>query len=146
VDTASRHVLGEYWECDRALLDDQAQLEQLMKRSAEAANATVVASAFHRLEPQGVSGVVVLEESHFSVHTWPEVGYAAVDFFTCGTCDPEAGHRLLCEALGAARAEGMVLERGQQDSGSAIRVVRHDPEPGTAAQPRPQTAFVFAGD
>jgi S-adenosylmethionine decarboxylase proenzyme len=146
VDTASRHVLGEYWDCDRALLDDRAQLEQLMKRSAEAAHATVVATAFHRLEPQGVSGVVVLEESHFSVHTWPEVGYAAVDFFTCGTCDPEAGHRLLCEALGAARAEVMVLERGQQDSGSAIRVVRHDPEPGTAAQPRPQTAFVFAGD
>jgi S-adenosylmethionine decarboxylase proenzyme len=145
VDTASRHVLGEYWGCDPSLLDDQAELDRLMNRAAEAAGATVVATALHRLEPQGVSGVVVLEESHFSIHTWPEVGYAAVDFFTCGNCEPEAGHRLLREALRARRAEVMVLARGQQDREAGIRVVEHETE-GPPGASRSQTAFAFAGN
>jgi len=128
------------------LLDDQAQIELLMKRAAAAADATVVTSAFHALEPQGVSGVVVLEESHFSIHTWPEVGYAAVDLFTCGECRPDDGHRLLFEALGAQRAEVMILARGQSGETSAIQVVDHDHETAEPRRPLPQTAFAFAGD
>lgn len=135
VDTLSRHLLCEYWGCEPALLDDQARLERLMRRAAEAAGATVVASAFHRLAPQGVSGVVVLEESHFCIHTWPERGYAAADFFTCGACAPERGHELLCHALGARRIERMELGRGHGPEGPGIRLEHHGLEGGEPAEP-----------
>jgi S-adenosylmethionine decarboxylase len=127
VDTTSQHLLCEYWGCDCALLDDRAALEQLLRRAAEAAGATVVSVAFHRLSPQGVSGVVVLEESHFCIHTWPERGYAAADFFTCGSCQPERGHQVLAQALGAREVEVMDLGRGHGPAWPGIRVVRHAP-------------------
>jgi S-adenosylmethionine decarboxylase len=127
VGTTSQHLLCEYWGCDSALLDDRAELEQLLRRAADAAGATVVSVAFHRLSPQGVSGVVVLEESHFCIHTWPERGYAAADFFTCGSCQPERGHQVLAQALGAREVEVMDLGRGHGPSWPGIRVVRHAP-------------------
>lgn len=136
-------MLGEFWECDRSLLEDRERIEQLMRRAAEAAEATVVASASHHLEPQGVSCVVLLEESHCSVHTWPEFGYAAVDFFTCGTCRPELGHRLLARELGAGRAEVMILSRGRHAPDPGIQVVAHDADETTDQASRPQTAFAF---
>jgi S-adenosylmethionine decarboxylase proenzyme len=117
-----------------------------MKRSAEAAGATVVAVAFHRLVPQGVSGVVVLEESHFSIHTWPEVGYAAVDFFTCGTCRPEDGHRVLFEGLRAHRGEVLTVARGQHHPQPGIRVLEHELVTPAARSSRSQTTFTFAGE
>ena len=70
------------------VLNDPARLETLMKRGVVAARATTLGTIFRRFSPQGVSGVVVVEESHFSIHTWPEYGYAAVDFYTCGDCLP----------------------------------------------------------
>jgi S-adenosylmethionine decarboxylase len=125
IGTVSQHLLCEYWGCDAALLDDRTRLEQLLRRAADAAGATVVSVAFHTLSPQGVSGVVVLEESHFCIHTWPERGYAAADFFTCGECHPERGHWVLAEALGATRVELMEIGRGHGPGHPGIRVVRH---------------------
>ena len=77
MDTFGQHLLVEYHGCDLSLLNDLCRIEVLMCAAAEAAGATVVTSAFHRFSPQGVSGVVVIEESHLSIHTWPESGYAA---------------------------------------------------------------------
>jgi len=125
IGTTSQHLLSEYWGCDAALLDDSPALERLLRRAADAAGATVVSVAFHRLSPQGVSGVVVLEESHFCIHTWPERGYAAADFFTCGECQPERGYELLGQALGASRIELMHLGRGNGPEWPGIRVARH---------------------
>lgn len=81
-------VLGRHWliECEEvapALLDDVASLERLFVAAARDAGATVLGAPFHRFEPQGVSGVVILAESHLTVHTWPEHRYAAVDLFSC---------------------------------------------------------------
>ncbi|MBC7171997.1 MAG: adenosylmethionine decarboxylase [Polyangiaceae bacterium] len=112
MDTLGRHLLLELRGCDGAVLDDQARVERLLRAAAEAAGATVVQSAFHRFSPQGVTGVVVLEESHFSVHTWPETGYAAADFFTCGECHPERAVELLSEGLRAESVEVLSLDRG----------------------------------
>ena len=95
MDTRGRHLLVEYHGCAEGLLDDLAAVEALMNRAAVAANTTVVASVFHPFQPQGVSGVVVIEESHLSIHTWPEYGYAAVDFYTCGQGIPEEAHAVL---------------------------------------------------
>jgi S-adenosylmethionine decarboxylase proenzyme len=138
MDTRGRHLLVEYHGCDTALLDDVAGVEALMKRAAEAANTTVVASVFQPFSPQGVSGVVVIEESHLSIHTWPEHGYAAVDFYTCGRGVPERAHALLREGLAARRAEVMTVERGLPAGGPGCRVRAHytegaGPEEGAEA-------------
>jgi len=79
-----RHILLELSGCSEALLRSEERLEHLLVEGARAGGATVVSSHFHGFEPQGVSGVVVIAESHVTVHTWPEHGYAAVDVFTCG--------------------------------------------------------------
>jgi S-adenosylmethionine decarboxylase proenzyme len=79
-----RHVLLELCDCPHGLLDSVERLEPLLRACAEEGGATVVSTHFHRFAPQGVSGVVVIEESHVTIHTWPEYGYAAVDVFTCG--------------------------------------------------------------
>lgn len=126
MDTTSRHVLVEYRGCETSILGDQPQLEALMRRAATAAGATVVGAVFHHYSPQGVSGVVLIEESHFSLHTWPEVGYAALDFFTCGDCHPERAHQVMCEGLGASEAELMAIDRGRKPPAPSMRVIRHD--------------------
>lgn len=86
-----------------------------MKNAALAAGAHIVQAVFHQFAPQGVSGVVVVEESHISVHTWPEAGYAAVDFYTCGETDPAKAHAVLVEGLGATSGELMRVQRGNLD-------------------------------
>jgi S-adenosylmethionine decarboxylase proenzyme len=126
VDTFATHLLVELDGCDRALLDDEAAVRELMRSAAEAAGATVVAEVFHRYAPHGVTGVVLIEESHFSVHTWPECGYAAIDFYTCGDCLPERAADVLREGLGAKSVETMVVHRGIRDPSGSLRVDRRE--------------------
>ena len=130
MDTKGRHLLVEYYGCQNSILDDVEQVERLLNRAATEAGATIVQSVFHRFAPQGVSGVVVVEESHMSVHTWPERGYAAVDFYTCGDCVPERAHRVLLEGLSSKRAEVMYVERGLRATRSMqVREHRVDTRP-----------------
>ena len=79
-----RQMTVEYYECNSATITNAPEMEKIFVNAAKAAGATVISSDFHRFDPQGVSGVVVISESHFAVHAWPEYGYAAVDLFTCG--------------------------------------------------------------
>jgi S-adenosylmethionine decarboxylase len=79
-----RHVLAEVYGCDRHILDDLDSVQEIMKAAALKAGAEIREVAFHKFAPQGVSGVVVISESHLAIHTWPELGYAALDVFTCG--------------------------------------------------------------
>ncbi len=129
MDTLGRHLLVEYYGCDPDVLNDEARLRTLMRNAANAAGATEVAVVFHRFSPEGVSGVVVVEESHLSIHTWPEYGYAAVDFYTCGECEPKRAHQLLRRGLGADEAEVMEVDRGMRGPRS-MRVALHRVEPG----------------
>ncbi len=141
MDTRSRHLLVEYHGCNRALLDDIEAIEGLMRLAARAAGTTIVSSVFHPFAPQGVSGVVVIEESHLSIHTWPEHGYAAVDFFTCGDGDPERAHELLRECLGAERSEVLVIDRGRFPGDEpAMRVRTHHAEKAALAPDAPEDA------
>ncbi len=78
-----QHVV-ELYGCDKNIIDDMKHVEAIMIESAHRGNATVVAHAFHKFSPQGVSGAVVLAESHIAMHSWPEYNYCAVDIFTCG--------------------------------------------------------------
>ena len=79
-----RHILCELKGCDPEVLNNRKRIEQIMVDAALEAGAEVREVAFHKFSPQGVSGVVVISESHLAIHTWPELGYAAVDVFTCG--------------------------------------------------------------
>lgn len=78
------HILVEFSGCTPEIMNDVAAIEKGMVDAAETAGATVINSTFHHFSPYGVSGVVVIQESHLAIHTWPEYGYAAVDLFTCG--------------------------------------------------------------
>ncbi len=134
MDTKGQHLLVEYYGCQKAILDDVRRIETLLKRAATEAGATVVQSIFHQFAPQGVSGVVVIEESHLSVHTWPETGYAAVDFYTCGDCSPERAHDILVEGLEPRHAEVMYVERGLRGPRSMhVREHRVDAGAGPAS-------------
>ena len=79
-----KHSIAEYYDCDRDIINDQNLIEKIMLEAVEISGATLVKTVFHKFSPHGVTGVVVVAESHFSIHTWPEYGYCAVDIFTCG--------------------------------------------------------------
>ena len=80
-----RHMLVELKDCNPALLDNVQKIQEIFVNAAKKAKATIVKDVFHRFSPYGVSGVVVIAESHLSIHTWPEYHYAAVDVFTCNS-------------------------------------------------------------
>jgi S-adenosylmethionine decarboxylase len=94
-------------------LSDLAHIEKTMRRCVEAANASLLHIHLHRFEPDGVSGVAVLAESHISVHTWPESRFAAFDVFMCGNTQPEVCIEIMREAFEAERAEVQEILRGE---------------------------------
>lgn len=95
-----RHVLLELCDCPRTILDSPDRLESILRDCAARGGATIISSSFHHFSPQGVSGVVIIAESHVTVHTWPEHGYAAVDVFTCG-------HSVIADRIAALVVEAM---------------------------------------
>ena len=108
-----RHLLAEFYDCNSNILNNVQMIEQVMTEAAVACGATVVEKNFHLFNPYGVSGVVIISESHLAIHTWPEYGYAAVDLFTCGTsCDPKIAYEYLQEKLHAGSAFYSELKRG----------------------------------
>jgi S-adenosylmethionine decarboxylase len=102
-DTVGKHCILELYACDSAKLDDEAFLRDTITTAAKRAGATLLNLITHRFEPQGVTGLALLAESHISIHTWPESGYAAVDVFTCGDHTmPERACAVLAAELGAS--------------------------------------------
>jgi S-adenosylmethionine decarboxylase proenzyme len=94
-------------------MNDVKLIEDAMVGAARAMRANIVASEFHHFNPHGVSGMVIISESHLSIHTWPEYGYAAVDVFTCGdVIDPTNAHEMLREAFKPTSESVMELKRG----------------------------------
>ena len=113
MEALGRHLLVELFSCDGEILDDLERIEALMKEAARVSGATIVESVFHRFQPHGISGVVVIAESHLAIHTWPEHDYAAVDFFTCGAdIDYWRAHDFLKKAFAAGDSEVRELLRG----------------------------------
>ena len=107
------HLLIEFCSCNERKIDDLVYLEEIMSQAAQAADATVLKTAFQRFNPQGVSGVVMIAESHLTIHTWPEHGYAAVDIFTCGVnVDPWKAVGFLERELEASSVQVRDFERG----------------------------------
>ena len=97
-----KHCILELYECEKLKLDDEAFLRTTVTSAAKLAGATLLHLITHRFEPQGVTGLALLAESHISIHTWPEHGYAAVDVFTCGDHTmPEIACEVIGKELGA---------------------------------------------
>ncbi len=109
-------IVAEFYDCDRDRLDNVEFIEQAMIDAAQIAGATIVSRAFHHFSPHGVSGAVIIAESHLAVHTWPEYGYAAVDLFTCGDgILAAAAFDHLRAMFVAGQISTMEIRRGQVD-------------------------------
>lgn len=107
------HTLVEFYECSPQLITDKDHVETMMLTAAKESGANIISSSFHQFSPQGVSGVIIISESHFTIHTWPELGYAAVDIFTCGYINNNMAIEILHEAFESKKSQiVMNIERG----------------------------------
>ena len=109
------HLLLELRECNPALLDDLDYVKDAMVSAAQVVGAQIIGESFHRFNPQGVTGVLAIAESHLSIHTWPEHGYAAADIFMCGTSrKPRKAAQLLIDRLESRDPDIVERQRGVQ--------------------------------
>ena len=117
MNALGKHLLLELKDCDKEVLNDLSFLKGILAEAANEAGATVLGESFHQFNPQGVSGVIIIAESHLFIHTWPECGYAAVDIFTCGdTVRPEKAAQKLIRELGAKSHSVLEIQRGILDT------------------------------
>ena len=120
MNTRGRHLLLDLFGCPAELLNDAELLRELLTRAAEEARAHVVAQVFHPFSPHGVTGVLVIQESHLSVHTWPEEGFVTVDVYVCNyttdnTAKAERVFRALEAALKPLRKRFQAIHRGGRE-------------------------------
>lgn len=106
------HILLELYDCPKALLLRPKEARAFLLAAAGAMNAIVVADNFHAFSPYGVSGVVIIQESHLTIHTWPEHAYAAIDIFSCGDLQTDAGICSLLDNFKPKRSEYKTIARG----------------------------------
>jgi len=113
VHSLGRHLLLELHDCSSEILNNLETVKGALVEAAKRAEATIIDVVFHEFNPFGISGVVVIAESHLSIHTWPEYRYAAVDIFSCGTTlKPAEAAAYLVEQFRASRASCVEVKRG----------------------------------
>ena len=116
MNVLGKHLLLELKDCNKEVLNDIGFLRGVLLAAANEAGATVLGESFHQFNPHGVSGVVIIAESHLFIHTWPEYGYAAADIFTCGnSVQPEKAAQILVGKLGAKNHSMIEIQRGLLD-------------------------------
>ena len=168
LNALGRHLLLEMFDCDPDAINNLEAVKGALVEAAKRAQATIVDVVFHEFNPFGISGVVVIAESHLSIHTWPEYRYAAVDIFSCGdVLQPEVAANYLVEQFAAERTSIVEMQRGMflnsavpivnKGSGSrsvdqlaVLQVVLRDhdarskatctPSPGRSSRPRPSSS------
>ena len=107
------HLLLELRECNSQLLNDIDFIRKTLLSTAHDVGATVLGESFHRFSPQGVTGILAIAESHISIHTWPEFGYAAADIFACGSSfRPREAAEILVERLESQAPDIIEVQRG----------------------------------
>lgn len=113
MEALGRHFLVELFGCDKVAISDVAKVEDVLNEAATRSNATILKSEFHQFEPYGISGMVIIAESHLSIHTWPEYGYAAADVFTCGEeLEPEKAIDYMIAHFKANNSTAVEIKRG----------------------------------
>ena len=117
MNALGKHLLLELKDCDKDVLNDLSFLKGSLLAAATEAGAIVLGESFHQFNPQGVSGVVIIAESHLFIHTWPEYGYAAADIFTCGnSVQPQKAAEILIGKLGSKSHSIIEIQRGVLDT------------------------------
>ena len=106
------HLIVDMWECAPESLTSVAGVESALRDAVAACRATLIELRVHAFQPTGVTGVAIIKESHISVHTWPELGYAAVDIFTCGETDAHSAVGVLNDFFSPRRSDVMEFKRG----------------------------------
>jgi S-adenosylmethionine decarboxylase len=110
---AGTHVVADFW--DGKVIESKKELEQLLQGAAKAANSKPLQVSIYKFAPQGITGVILLAESHIAVHTWPEIGYIAVDIFTCGkTAKPKDALLYFKNYLKPERVKVTEMKRGKK--------------------------------
>lgn len=113
--TQGKHLFADFWDCDPRYLNNKVKVVRLLKQAAKKAGATVIRTAGFKFEPQGLTAVVLLKESHISFHTYPEFKFVAIDIYTCGeTTNPHKGYLFLKKKLKPKKARRMMIVRGQR--------------------------------
>jgi len=126
MDTMGRHIIAELWDCNPEKLNDMEFVERLFVDAALQAGAEVREVAFHKFAPHGVSGVVIISESHLTIHSFPEHGYASVDVFTCGDrIGPAIAANYIAEKLDAKIRENVEIPRGMGPVQVPAATVQH---------------------
>lgn len=107
-----KHLIIELYDCNPEAIKQVQSVEKIMLEATKAARGTIVAHTFHQFSPYGVSGAVIISESHLTIHTWPEYGYCAVDIFTCGDLDNDAAFEVIKNGLQAKSFSRIEMRRG----------------------------------
>ncbi len=129
VQSLGNHLIVEMYDCNTDLINDAQGVEKSLVEAVEISGANIVQAVVHEFNPHGVSGVVVIEESHFSVHTWPEYGYCALDIFTCGDeIDYYSALQYLKKEFEAQNLSVTEMKRGMLDL--PVKLL-HKPESGS---------------
>ena len=116
------HLLLELRQCNPHRLDDLQFVKETMVAAARFMDAQIIGESFHRFNPQGITGVLAIAESHLSIHTWPELDYAAADIFTCGSSqNPQAAAQVIIERMESKDPSIQVIQRGVEAPASVAR-------------------------
>lgn len=114
VKPGGKHLIVDYWGVSSDRLISVSDIEMVLKESAIAAGATVLGSNFHHFgEGYGLTGVILLAESHITIHTWPEEGYCALDIFMCGACDPNNALKIIDLFFQSTHSKTNLINRGE---------------------------------
>lgn len=122
------HIIAELFNCNEFHINDINKVEEVLTAAAELSNATIIKPFFHKFSPYGISGVVVIAESHITIHTWPEHSYAAVDVFTCGEHNYRIAIDYITEKLGAERCSIYQFQRGMLERNETMKGILVPPE------------------
>lgn len=113
MDTKGIHLILDIWGAASSSLSDLEYIKSSLLNAARLSGTTIIGHKFHRFKPKGVSGIVLIAESHISIHTWPERGYASIDIYTCGNkCFPEKAVSMILQAFACQKSDLIKVERG----------------------------------
>ncbi|MDG4658576.1 adenosylmethionine decarboxylase [Ectobacillus antri] len=114
METLGVHIISDLWGCNFDKLNDINFIEQTFVNAALEMGAEIREVAFHKFAPQGVSGVVIISESHLTIHSFPEHGYASIDVYTCGKLNPNIAIEYIADAFGSKEQNVYSLKRGEK--------------------------------